>query len=73
MSFPSKWFNLDGLLNHIMCDFRDLDHDNVVHYYGSTLKVSDGKGRNRLFWIMIMEYCLDTMKGMQNFGYEHYC
>ncbi|KAK3101932.1 hypothetical protein FSP39_007456 [Pinctada imbricata] len=43
---------------------RELDHDNIVRYYGSTLKQDEGKGRVRLYWIMVIEFCTDTLKNL---------
>ena len=41
--------------------FREVNHENIVAYYGCTLQQS-GKTRRNVHWIMIMEYCDDTLK-----------
>ncbi|XP_071175960.1 tyrosine-protein kinase Fer-like [Mytilus edulis] len=40
---------------------RELQHPNIIQYYGCTLQQS-GKTRRMVHWIMIMEYCDDTLK-----------
>ncbi|XP_069141272.1 tyrosine-protein kinase Fer-like [Argopecten irradians] len=43
---------------------RELKHPNVVHYYGAVLKM-DGTGRSsKVYWIMVLEYCTDTLKSV---------
>lgn len=39
-----------------------MDHKNIVHYYGATLREEKVRGKNRLFWIMVMEHCSGTLK-----------
>ena len=41
--------------------FREVNHENIVTYYGCTLQ-QIGKTRRNVHWIMIMEYCDDTLK-----------
>jgi serine/threonine protein kinase len=41
--------------------FREVKHENIVAYYGCTLQQS-GQTRRNVHWIMIMEYCDDTLK-----------
>ncbi|XP_061187856.1 uncharacterized protein LOC133195895 [Saccostrea echinata] len=41
---------------------RELDHKNIVKYYGATLREEKIKGKGRLFWIMILEFCSGTLK-----------
>ena len=41
--------------------FREVSHENIVTYYGCTLQ-QNGKTRRNVHWIMIMEYCDDTLK-----------
>ena len=41
--------------------FREVNHENIVAYYGCALQQS-GKTRRNVHWIMIMEYCDDTLK-----------
>ena len=41
---------------------RDLDHKNIVHYFGGTLREEKIRGKNRLFWIMVLEFCSGTLK-----------
>ena len=42
--------------------FRSLNHENIIEYYGSTLLETEVNNRKKLKWIMILEYCYDTMK-----------
>ncbi|XP_060075713.1 uncharacterized protein LOC132555383 [Ylistrum balloti] len=43
---------------------RDLKHPNVVHYYGAVLRM-DGTGKHsKVYWIMVLEYCTDTLKSI---------
>ncbi|XP_033744460.1 uncharacterized protein LOC117330353 [Pecten maximus] len=43
---------------------RELKHPNVVHYHGAVLRM-DGTGKHsKVFWIMVLEYCTDTLKSV---------
>ncbi|KAK3610638.1 hypothetical protein CHS0354_009103 [Potamilus streckersoni] len=41
---------------------RDLDHDNIVKYYGATFKYRNTSQKKDVQWIMILEMCKDTLK-----------
>ena len=41
---------------------RDLDHKNIAHYLGGTLREEKVRGKRRLFWIMVLEFCSGTLK-----------
>ncbi|XP_062584797.1 uncharacterized protein LOC134246446 [Saccostrea cucullata] len=38
---------------------REMDHRNLIRYYGCTLQVKDN---GKLYWIMILEFCQCTLK-----------
>lgn len=39
-----------------------MDHKHIVQYYGASLREENVRGKNCLFWVMIMEYCFGTLK-----------
>jgi len=41
--------------------YREVKHENIITYYGCALQQS-GRARKNVHWIMIMEYCDDTLK-----------
>ncbi|KAL4226201.1 hypothetical protein ACF0H5_014187 [Mactra antiquata] len=41
---------------------RELDHENIVRYYGATFRYRDPKRQKDFQWIMIMEVCRHTLK-----------
>lgn len=41
---------------------RELDHPNIVKYYGATYRFRDKKRQKDMQWIMVMEVCQFTMK-----------
>ncbi|OWF42780.1 tyrosine-protein kinase Fer-like [Mizuhopecten yessoensis] len=43
---------------------RDLKHPNVVRYYGAVLRM-DGSGKHsKVYWMMVLEYCTETLKSL---------
>ena len=56
---------LDCLNHHFLISFvfsyREVKHENIITYYGCALQQS-GRTRKNVHWIMIMEYCDDTLK-----------
>ena len=42
--------------------YRELDHPNIVRYYGASFKYKDTKHKRDMQWIMIMEVCSYTLK-----------
>lgn len=46
----------------MVCCFRELDHPNIVRYYGASFKFKDAKNKRDMQWIMVMEVCKYTLK-----------
>ena len=46
----------------ILYCYRELDHPNIVKYYGATYRFKDKKRQKDMQWIMVMEVCKYTMK-----------
>ena len=42
--------------------FRELDHPNIVRYFGATYRFRDKRRQKDMQWIMVMEVCKYTMK-----------
>ena len=45
----------------IVC-FRELDHPNIVKYFGASYRFKDKKRQKDMQWIMVMEVCKYTLK-----------
>ena len=45
----------------IVC-FRELDHPNIVKYFGASYRFKDKKRQKDMQWIMVMEVCKCTSK-----------
>ncbi|XP_052064477.1 uncharacterized protein LOC127704373 isoform X2 [Mytilus californianus] len=41
---------------------RSLKHENIIQFYGSVLLETETNGMKKLKWIMILEFCFDTLK-----------
>ncbi|XP_063436022.1 uncharacterized protein LOC134716985 isoform X2 [Mytilus trossulus] len=41
---------------------RGLKHDNIIQYYGSLLLETEANGMKKMKWVMILEFCFDTLK-----------
>ncbi|VDI21686.1 Hypothetical predicted protein [Mytilus galloprovincialis] len=41
---------------------RGLKHDNIIQYYGSLLLETEANGMKKMKWMMILEFCFDTLK-----------
>jgi serine/threonine protein kinase len=54
------WLNHYFLISFVF-SYREVKHENIITYYGCALQQS-GRARKNVHWIMIMEYCDDTLK-----------
>jgi len=51
----------DSVLKRVF-SCRELDHPNIVRYYGATYRFENEKQKTGMQWIMLMELCECTLK-----------